>query len=78
MGRNTPKADAAGMGYTDGGCCGDKVGDMVCFLHERQGEIKERRGGGPLDEASMQVAMFTKEERIRFVEEVQVPLVSRT
>ena len=38
MGSNTPEVDAAGMGYTDGACCGDKVGDMVRFLRERQGK----------------------------------------
>ena len=35
-GRNTPEADAVGMGYTDGACCGDKVGDTVRFLRERR------------------------------------------
>ena len=34
--RNTPEAEATWMGYTDGACCGDKVEDMVRFLHERQ------------------------------------------
>ena len=36
LGRNTPEVDAAGIGYTDGACCGDKVGDMVRFLSERR------------------------------------------
>ena len=34
MGSNTPEADVVGMGYTDGACYGDKVGDMVRFLHK--------------------------------------------
>ena len=34
-GRSTPEADAVGMGYTDGACYGDKVRDMVRFLHKR-------------------------------------------
>ena len=36
MGSNTPEADAAGMEYTDGACCEDKVEDMVRFLRERR------------------------------------------
>ena len=33
------------MGYTDGACYGDKVGNMACFLRERRrGKIKESRG----------------------------------
>ena len=45
MGRNTLEVGAAGMGYTDGACCGDKVGDIVRFLCEQQGENKgEERG----------------------------------
>ena len=45
MERNTPEADAAGMGYTDGACCGDKVEDRMRFLRERQGENKgDERG----------------------------------
>ena len=30
------EADAAGMGYTDGSCCGDKIKNMVHFLRERR------------------------------------------
>ena len=30
------EGDTAGLGYTDGACCGDKVGDMVRFLRERR------------------------------------------
>ena len=36
MGRNTLEAVAAGMGYTDGACCGDKIENMVRFLCERR------------------------------------------
>jgi len=36
-GSNTPGVGAAGMGYTGGSCCGDKVGDMVRFPRERMG-----------------------------------------
>jgi len=61
VGRNTPEADAAGMGYTDGSCCGDKIENMVCFQCEWQREIKERRGG-PLDEVGMRAVVSPKEE----------------
>ena len=45
MGSNTPEVDAAGMGYIDGACCGDKLGDMVRFLRERErGNKGEERG----------------------------------
>ena len=45
MGRNTPDADAVGMGHIDGACCGDKLGDMVRFLRERErGNKGEERG----------------------------------
>ena len=36
VGHNTLEAVAAGMGYTDGACCGDKIENMVCFLCERR------------------------------------------
>ena len=36
--RNTLEAYAVGMGYIDGACYGDKVGDMVHFLSERRRE----------------------------------------
>ena len=34
---NIPEADAAGMGFTGGARCEDKVGDMVRFPRERMG-----------------------------------------
>ena len=63
MGHNTPEADAAGMGYTDGACCGDKVKDMVRFLRERQrGNKGEERGMGPLDEAGVRRSCHQKKK----------------
>ena len=50
------------MGYTDGASCGDKVGDMVRFLRERQrGNKGEERG--PLDEVGVRGVVSPKEER---------------
>ena len=63
VGRNTPEADAEGMGYIGGACCGDKVGDMVRFLRERQRENKGEERGGPLDEAGVRAVASPKEER---------------
>jgi len=34
---NIPEADAVGMGFTGDARCGDKVGNMACFLRERMG-----------------------------------------
>ena len=59
VGRNTPKADAAGMGYTDGSCYGDKHGHGALPAHTSGWEIKERRGG-PLDELDVRATMFAK------------------
>ena len=33
---NTLEAVVAGMGYTDGACCGDKIKNMMRFLCERR------------------------------------------
>ena len=46
VGHNTPEVDAAGMGYTDGSCCEDKIGHGALPARATGGEIKERRGGG--------------------------------
>ena len=51
------------MGYIDGSCYGDKVGHGVLPAQVNGWEIKERRGGGPLDEASMQAVVSSKGER---------------
>jgi len=45
VGHNTPEVDAAGMGYTDGSCCEDKIGHGALPAWAAEGEIKERRGG---------------------------------
>ena len=45
MGCNTLEVEVAGMGYTDGACCGDKVKDMVRFLRERRrGKLRRIEG----------------------------------
>ena len=62
MGRNTPKADASGMGYTDGSCCEDKIEHGALPVRAVEGEIKERRGG-PLNEADVWAVVSPKEER---------------
>ena len=46
MGSNTLGADAAGIGYTDGSCCEDKIEHGALPARVAEGEIKERRGGG--------------------------------
>ena len=43
MGRNTPEADAARMGYIDGSCCGDKHDYGALPAQVSGWEIKERR-----------------------------------
>jgi len=43
VGRNTPKVEAAWMGYTDGSCYGDKHGHGALPAHTSGWEIKERR-----------------------------------
>ena len=41
MGSNAPEADAAGMGFTDGSCCEDKIGHDVLPARAVEGKIKE-------------------------------------
>ena len=66
MGSNTPEADAAGMGYTDGACYGDKVGNMACFLRERRrGNKGDERRTGPLDEAGVRRSCHQKKKERR-------------
>ena len=61
MGRNTPDADAVGMGHIDGACCGDKIGHVALSAQVAEGEIKESRGG-PLDEAGVWAVVSPKDE----------------
>ena len=62
MGRNTPEADAAGMGYTDDSCCGDKHSPGVLPAQASGWAIKERRGG-PLGETGMRAVVSTKRRK---------------
>ena len=56
-------AEAAGIGYTDGACCGDKVGNMACFLRERRrGNKGDERRTGPLDEAGVRRSCHQKKK----------------
>ena len=42
VGHNIPEMDTAGMEYTDGSCCGDKVGHGALPVRASGWEIKER------------------------------------
>ena len=51
------------MGYTDGSRYGDKHSHGALTAQASGWEIKERGGGGPLDEASVRAVMLPREKR---------------
>jgi len=57
--------DAAGMGYTDGSCCGDKVGHGALPARAAEREDKERRGEGFARRGRRAAAVSPREEKER-------------
>ena len=63
MGRNTLEVDGRGWDIQTVHAVEIRLETWCTSCANGRGKIKERRGGGPLDEASVRVAMSPKEER---------------